>query len=54
MFISNQEHTEIKNIIKKSGIKTKSNNSEYVLFKLIQKLLTEVDILKKKIKDLEE
>lgn len=53
MFLSTKEKADIKQIIKKSGVKTNSDNAEYVLFQIIKKLLSEIEVMKKKIKDIE-
>lgn len=53
MFLSHKEINDIKSVIKSSGIKTNSTNTEYIQYMIIKKLLSEIEALKKKIKDME-
>lgn len=55
MFLTNSQNTEIKNIIRKAGVKfSTSENETFVLFKVIEHLSKRIDSLEKEIKKLKD
>lgn len=53
-FLTSYQQNKIKEIIRKSGIKSnQSDNAEYTTFLAIEELLTQLKALEKTVKDLE-